>query len=408
MLRIAVISHNAVALDEPIMAEFAGGGTIGRAPGSTLMLPDPDRVISRTHAVVALRDGAYVIRDQGTTVPLLLNGRPVGQGHEAPVAIGDELRIGGYTLKVDLAPLDASADATLDSTATATLRPGTVLSWNEEGGPAPDRIETVFVTKSPHGAAVSQAGAGERAQPSPSRSATSTGPSGDPARDAASPTAAPSAPPTGGRPATAPGASALALQRAFLQGAGVPDLALPHGFTPALLEELGCVMREALRGMIDLLVARAEAKREVRADATIIVAQDNNPLKFAPDLDAVVMHLLQPRGKGFMPPLPAIRDAQDSLRSHQAGFVAGMRAALESVVARFDPAHLEARLTATAPTHTLLPVNHRAKLWEMYEELYEQISREAQADFNQLFREEFLRAYQAKVDAHRERRDAAT
>jgi predicted component of type VI protein secretion system len=149
MLRIAVISHNAVALDEPIMAEFAGGGTIGRAPGSTLMLPDPDRVISRTHAVVALRDGAYVIRDQGTTVPLLLNGRPVGQGHEAPVAIGDELRIGGYTLKVDLAPLDASADATLDSTATATLRPGTVLSWNEEGGPAPDRIETVFVTKSP-------------------------------------------------------------------------------------------------------------------------------------------------------------------------------------------------------------------------------------------------------------------
>jgi FHA domain-containing protein len=396
MLRIAVISHNAVALDQPITAEFDGGGTIGRAPGSTLMLPDPDRVISRTHAVVALRDGTYVIRDQGSTVPLLLNGRPIGHGHEAPMAANDELRIGGYTLRVQLPGREVEADATLDSTLTATLRPGTVLSWNEEGGPAPDRIETVFVT-SPHGAPVLPAAADVGAAPG----AASAPPLHAPAAAAPAPAAAEGA----ARPPSA--ATTLGLQRAFLQGAGVPDLALPHGLTPALMEELGCVMRESLRGMIDLLVARAEAKREVRADATIIVAQDNNPLKFAPDLDAVVRHLLQPRGKGFMPPLPAIKDAQESLRSHQVGFVAGMRAALETVVARFDPARLEARLTATAPTHTLLPVNHRAKLWEMYEELYGQISHEAQTDFHHLFGEEFLRAYQAKVDAHRERRDAA-
>lgn len=397
-LRIAVISHNAVALDQPITAEFDGGGTIGRAPGSTLMLPDPDRVISRTHAVVAMRDGAYVIRDQGSTVPLLLNGRPIGHGHESPMAAGDELRIGGYTLRVQLPAREVEADATLDSTLTGTLRPGTVLSWNEEGGPAPDRIETVFVT-SPHGAPdlppAADVGAtphGDAVPPAPAR------PAGGPSVPSST---------VAGTGRAPPAATTLALQRAFLQGAGVPDLALPHGLTPALMEELGCVMRESLRGMIDLLVARAEAKREVRADATIIVAQDNNPLKFAPDLDAVVRHLLEPRGKGFMPPLPAIRDAQESLRSHQVGFVAGMRAALETVVARFDPARLEARLTATAPTHTLLPVNHRAKLWEMYEELYGQISHEAQTDFHHLFGEEFLRAYQAKVDAHRERRDAA-
>lgn len=396
-LRIAVISHNAVALDQPITAEFDGGGTIGRAPGSTLMLPDPDRVISRTHAVVAMRDGAYSIRDQGSTVPLLLNGRPIGHGHEAPMAAGDELRIGGYTLLVQLPVREIEADATLDSTLTATLRPGTVLSWNDEGGPAPDRIETVFVT-SPQGAPALPHAA-DMVSPNAGAAASTS------RRDATAPAAPPSV--ARGVAAAPPAATTLALQRAFLQGAGVPDLALPHGLTPALMEELGSVMREALRGLIDLLVARAEAKREVRADATIIVAQDNNPLKFAPDLDAVVRHLLQPRGKGFMAPLPAIRDAQESLRSHQVGFVAGMRAALETVVARFDPARLEARLTATAPTHTLLPVNHRAKLWEMYEELYGQISHEAQTDFHHLFGEEFLRAYQAKVDAHRERRDAA-
>lgn len=399
MLRIAVLSHNAVALDEPITAEFDTGGTIGRAPGSTLLLPDPDRVISRTHAVVSLRSGEYVIRDQGTTVPVVHNGRPVGHGHEASLASGDELRIGAYILEVRQGAR-AEDDATLDSTVTATLRPGAVLSWSEDGGPAPERIETVFVA-SPHGAPALPVPPGEGGAP----------------RSAPTPAVA-----AGLAPATVPGvskggaagpsqgaaasASTLALQRAFLQGAGMPDLALPRGLTPALMEEVGQVIRETLRGLIDLLVARAQAKREVRADATIIVSQDNNPLKFAPDLDAIVRHMLQPRGEGFMPPLLAIANAQESLRSHQMGFVAGMRAALESVVARFDPATLEARLTETAPAHTLLPVNHRAKLWEMYEELYGQISREAESDFHHLFGEQFLRAYQAKVDSRQQRRDA--
>ncbi len=385
MLRITVISHNAVALDGTITAEFDTGGTIGRAPGSTLLLPDPDRVISRTHAVVSRRDGAYYLRDQGTTVPVLHNGRPVGHGHEIRLAPDAELRIGAYTLRVRTAAADdLSADATIDSTVTATLRPGTMLSWDEGGGPAPDRIETVFVTSS--GAAA----------PLPAASA--------PAATTAAPEPAATPKP---RPVRAPAsASTRALQHALLRGAGMPDLALPNGLTPALMEELGQVMREALRGLIDLLAARAQAKREVRADATIIVAQDNNPLKFDPDLDAVVRHLLEPRGQGFMPPLQAIGDAQESLRLHQVGFVAGMRAAFEAVVARFDPAHLEARLTAAEPVNTLLPVNHRAKLWDMYEELYGQISREAETDFHQLFGQQFLRAYQAKIDAHRERREA--
>ena len=104
------------------------------------------------------------------------------------------------------------------------------------------------------------------------------------------------------------------------------------------MEDVGAVMRETMRGLLDLLAARAHAKREVRADATIIVANDNNPLKFAPDLDAAITHLLVPRGQGFMPPQRSLVDARESLRSHQEGFVAGMRAALAAVLARFDPA----------------------------------------------------------------------
>ena len=142
-------------------------------------------------------------------------------------------------------------------------------------------------------------------------------------------------------PAVAP--SDDALLNALLRGAGVRDLPLPGGLTPELMEEVGAVMRETLRGLLDLLAARAHAKREVRADATIIVANDNTPLKFAPGLDAAIAHLLVPRGKGFMPPLRSIIDARESLRSHQEGFLWPACAPHPgAVLARFDPAKLRA------------------------------------------------------------------
>ncbi len=60
MLTIKVTAYNAQPLSQPLEASFGeAGGSIGRAPGNTLVLPDPDRVISRTHALVVHRDGAF-------------------------------------------------------------------------------------------------------------------------------------------------------------------------------------------------------------------------------------------------------------------------------------------------------------------------------------------------------------
>ena len=93
---------------------------------------------------------------------------------------------------------------------------------------------------------------------------------------------------------------------------------------------------------------RAHAKREGRADATIGMSHDNNPLKFSPGLEAALTHLLVPRGQGFMPPLRSLADARESLRTHQDGFVAGMRAALP-YVDLFAPAHTLESLAALEP-----------------------------------------------------------
>jgi FHA domain-containing protein len=188
-----------------------------------------------------------------------------------------------------------------------------------------------------------------------------------------------------------------ALLHAFLTGAGVPDVHIPGGLTPELMNLLGQLFRETTQGTLDLLLARATAKRQLRADVTMIVARENNPLKFSPTADAALTHLLAPQGRGFMTPLRAVRDAYNDLRSHEVGFIAGMRAALAGLLARFSPAQLEQRLTSKTMLDSILPMNRQAKLWELFEQLYADISREAEDNFHSLFGKEFMRAYEEQI-----------
>jgi FHA domain-containing protein len=167
--------------------------------------------------------------------------------------------------------------------------------------------------------------------------------------------------------------------------------------SPEMLERIGQLLRHATQGTLDLLLARAMTKRELRADATMIAPKGNNPLKFSPDAAVALGHLLGPQKSGFMAPVDAMRDAYDDLRSHQFGFMAGLRAALAAVLHRFDPAVLEHRLATKTLLDSLLPMNRHAKLWSSYEELYREIASEAEGDFHMLFGREFLKAYEEQV-----------
>ena len=196
-------------------------------------------------------------------------------------------------------------------------------------------------------------------------------------------------------PSSAAGADALLA--AFREGLATPTVQV-EALTPELMRLIGQLLQESARGTVDLLVARAALKREVRAEATMIVARENNPLKFSPSAEAALQHLLSPPTRGFMPAGPAMRDAYDDLRAHQFGFIAGMRAALEGVLARFDPAELEGRLTQRSVLQSILPGSRKARMWEVFVEHYEQIRSEASDDFHTLFGKAFLKAYEEHID----------
>lgn len=204
-------------------------------------------------------------------------------------------------------------------------------------------------------------------------------------------------------PSTPPTASAsrsdesAALMRAFLSGLDISDPGLPAQPSPEWMQAIGRLLREATQGTLDLLLARAVVKREVRAEVTMIVSRGNNPLKFSPNVEVALSHLLAPRGQGFLSPVEAMRDAYGDLRAHEFGFMAGMRAALAGVLERFDPQALEARLSEPSMLDNLVPINRRARLWGLYTELYREIAREAEDDFQDLFGKAFLQAYEEQV-----------
>lgn len=70
-----------------------GETTIGRSPDCGIFLDDV--TVSRKHAVVSERDGAFVVEDQGSLNGTFVNRKRV---ESAQLEDGDELQIGKYRL----------------------------------------------------------------------------------------------------------------------------------------------------------------------------------------------------------------------------------------------------------------------------------------------------------------------
>jgi len=187
------------------------------------------------------------------------------------------------------------------------------------------------------------------------------------------------------------------LWQAFCQGAGV-QLPLPPGMAAQRMHTIGQVMRHAVEGTLQMMAVRASTKNEMRAAVTQIQARSNNPLKFAPDGKVGMEQLVQPPAHGFLDGPSAMEDAMHDLVGHSIGTVAGMRAAIEGMLDRFDPDALESKLGAGSMLDSLLPVSRKARLWELYLQHHHAIREEAQEDFHAVFGKAFVAAYEQQVE----------
>ena len=505
-LTLRIQSYRKQPPAQPVERRFDQlGGTIGRAAGNDLELPDPGKYISRNHSKIDFVDGRFMLMDLGSN-PSWINDRPVGTGKSANLEHGDRLLIGDYVLEVEvdtgaapvvpvfqpetsdalpfqaqpIVPLSPHAGPSFDEVRdtlagvkilettggfdpfaapspddplglnilhksaandhTASVQP---LQPVPPAAPQPlrfrgsesDHVAPQFIPMPgarvpapmpvaappapapqmlipddydpladflpPRVNAPASAASAPQAWPAPNQFAQPAPTPSYPPHAAPAPQAPAgwqSAPPAsvGVVPAARqPAGDALILQ-ALLRGLGLPNVT-PSKPPAETAELIGAMLREATAGTMAVLLARAMTKRESRLEMTVLGAQANNPLKFFPDAESALSQMLTNAMSGYMPPVKSIGSAFEDLKAHELAVIAGMRAALDGVLARFNPALIEARMEPAGVMDKMLTTTRKAKMWDKMVELYDDILREADDDFQHLFGEKFSAAYEDQI-----------
>jgi hypothetical protein len=125
-MTIKIVSAYGRPFDGPSAAFDESGGTIGRRADCTLVVPDKRRHVSRIHALIVRAPEGFLLHDQGSYLPVRVNGMRVGYGQHVPVFEGDTIQIGPFGMRVEemetlwdvgvRAPEDAPASRVLEET----------------------------------------------------------------------------------------------------------------------------------------------------------------------------------------------------------------------------------------------------------------------------------------------------
>ena len=165
----------------------------------------------------------------------------------------------------------------------------------------------------------------------------------------------------------------------------------------ALLHDAGALLRVLTAGLTDTMMTRASFKSELRLGVTTIRRTENNPFKFSVSPEEALERLLLRPNPGYLAPRDAAREAFEDIQAHEMAMIAGLRAALRALLARFEPSALEARLQAASGLDKLLPMARKSRYWDQFTLTYGQVAADATEDFMQLFGEAFARAYEDQV-----------
>ncbi len=453
-LTLRVTSFHSQALGADSTRVFgAQGGAIGRALDNDWVLPDPEKFVSSHHAQILCRGGAYSLKDTSTN-GTFVNGspQPVGNGMEQQLANGDRIQIGDYEIAVALDAV-AQPGVTGPSGPTGGWAPqGTGLTGPGVTGPggitgpagptggtgafgtapaAGGDIMDIFDDPSipqaapppaaplpDHVSAMDQNFIPPTPQPAPTPpSDTNVIPEN---WDETSftdleglPMEAPGTinqPPMGGPPqaapppqqippsAAAPGAPAAGTQAvvAMLMEAGLDQANAQAAVTPQNLVALGQIIGVSTQGLIDVLTARSAVKSQFRVQMTMMRPVENNALKSSANATEALLYLLVNQNPAYLGAVESFVEGFENVKAHQMAMMAGMRAAFDSMVQRFDPAELEQRFDKRK-SKSRLRLSSSGQFWDMYKDLYDDMTQDADANFQRLFGEEFARAYEEQM-----------
>jgi len=186
------------------------------------------------------------------------------------------------------------------------------------------------------------------------------------------------------------------LLQAFFQGAGIDPQKISFADKHALMIKIGLLTRINTEGLMIALRARSTIKSSFRVNKTIIAPVENNPLKFLVTADDALATLLSDDRTGYMPAKQAVDEGYNDLQTHQMAMMAGMQGTIRAILDQFDPKILEQSFSRSSGS-SFIPGSKKSKNWDQYSEFYQRISDQLIDDFQNLFGEEFAKAYEMQV-----------
>ncbi len=387
--------------------------SIGRGDSNDWVIEDggANPTLSRRHCLIEASDDGFRITDLGSTNGTQLNGRRLPPHAPAPLGSGDQLRLGKRALRVAMEMPDSasapavaaprhgpgragvSLDALLGGLASADPAPDAPAPQPlpDDGDPLGDFFDERPRTPSSPLAPPKDRGTTQGDHGQPQLESFGLPPVGSP------PVTPPDPAPTSKSSPTTPDG---ALLRAFLEGAGLEPNEVPAADAEALMRDAGRVFAAMAEGLQQLLAARAMVKTHAGLERTVIGATANNPLKYSVAPREAVTALLRRREEGYLAPLPTVEASFRDLKAHELALLDGMRAAVASLLGRFDPKVLEGDLADASTLSVLLQGGRRARLWELYTERYGELAEAARLRFLGDLDRAFAEAYESKVREH--------
>jgi len=190
------------------------------------------------------------------------------------------------------------------------------------------------------------------------------------------------------------------LYAAFLEGLGIESIPGRTEISPDFMRLVGQLLQGYVQGTQKLIAGRAVVKQEVRASVTLIAPERNNPLKFSPDAEVALMHLLGNQIPGFLGPVEAVQQAFADLRAHQIGIISGMQSALNYVLDCFNPSVIGDG-SARGMLGNMLAIWRKAKLWDAYGSYFLKTRENAADHFQSFFGAAFREAYEKTISESR-------
>ncbi len=384
MIKISVVSYNNEAPSTPLSAIFGhDGGTIGRSDDNYFVLPDSKHYVSRLQASIKSDGTHHTIANLSKANPIFINKHEIEAEREYELHAGDEIQIGLYLLRAETLSAQVNGNGEHPESDITVAMPSpkapNTLSLNQETIQVPAQHLNINLSVSVGG--------------------TATGVAGTAAAPVVVENTAPKAVPVEANHAEPNQATPIdPLMQAFLHGAGVPANAIAAELTPELMEMLGKLLATAIQGTIKLNASRAMVKKEVKADVTMVVVRNNNPLKFFPDVQTVLVQMLRKKMPGFLGPIEAMEEAMQDLYTHQMAVVAAMRTAANDTAGSFSPEYLETKLKGHSFLDSMIPANRKVKLWDLYTRRYHEAYVKAEDDTQTPFGKAFLRAYEKEIE----------